>query len=526
MKRPFYIYDNWSTYDELSDAVPLTEELALFQLEQVRRFMANGVKFDAYLMDAYWYEPDWAYRQWRADRWPQGPDRWLRECEEAGLQPGLWFPANTAFELTVPGDWKDSMAADGWGFCCFHGGFLDGFIEVLAHWYSRGIRVFKLDFADFGAAPDQIKVAHLPSEIRVMNVAAYRGALTKFKSTHPDAIFLGFNGFEEVEYMPWTDRPVRQTIDPHWLGVFETIYSGDPRPADVPLPDFWRSVDIYSDHVVRYLNLGGIPLDRIDNCALMLGRTGTCYHRGSSGWLTAWLLSLARGGRVHVTMGNLEAIPQEALGAIAQLQLVFEEAGRPEWKGGLPGKGEWFGYRTPLLETIVNPSIRSIRISSTQSLCYADGASRIDETTVLLGPGGVAVFGDCPPIGLPWKPHAPFSPLDAQWSIDGRKAETTVSTLAGTLVFGFNQVDSQGLAVRSTTGSGPDTPSLGNVLQLSAFIGEVPVEITQTHDRVIWSGISWALGTVTVEKPSEIRLVTLTTDGQVKSILPFVYFHS
>jgi hypothetical protein len=526
VKRPFYVYDNWSTYDELSDAVPLTEELALFQLEQVRRFMASGVKFDAYLMDAYWYDPSSAYRKWRPDRWPEGPDRWLRECDEAGLQPGLWFPANTAFELNVPDSWKDSLAADGWGFCCFYGGFLDGFIEVLAHWYGQGIRVFKLDFADFGAAPDPVRLAHLPSEIRALNIAAYRRALMEFKSTYPDAIFLGFNGFEEVEYMPWTDRPVRRTIDPLWLDVFETIYSGDPRPSDQPLPDFWRSVDLYSDHVVRYLNLGGIPLDRIDNCALMLGRTGTCYRRGSSGWLTAWLLSLARGGRVHVAMGNLEDIPQEALSTIAQLQLVFAEAGCPEWIGGLPGKGEWFGYRTPLLQTIVNPSIESVRLTSSQSLCYADGASRIDETTVLIGPGGVALFGDCPPIGSPWRPLSPLIPLEAQWVIDGRKAGVTVKVDAGHLIFGFKQLDSKGQAVRSTTGSGPDTPSLGTVLQLAAFIGEMPVEIAHIHERVIWSGISWALGLVTVEKPSEIRLEMLTTDGQVNSILPFAYYQS
>src|SRR5271154_5057083 len=98
--RPFYVYDNWSAYDELSDNIALTEELALRELEEIRRLQSHGVKFDAYLMDAYWYDPAGGYRTWRPDRWPDGPDRWLSGCRDAGLQPGLWFPANTCFELS------------------------------------------------------------------------------------------------------------------------------------------------------------------------------------------------------------------------------------------------------------------------------------------------------------------------------------------------------------------------------------------------------------------------------------------
>jgi hypothetical protein len=279
MDRPLYVYDNWSSYDELSDNVPLTEELAMKQFNDVLRLKSHGVKMDAYLMDAFWYAPDGEYIEWRRDRWPDGPDRWLAACTENGILPGLWFTANTCFHFEPPADWLDSLAADNWGFCLFHGGFWRGFLEKLDYWYGRGVRVFKFDFADFGAVPDFLKVKMLPSEIRSRNIAAYRAGLLEFRASHPECVLLAYNGFEEAEFMNRTDLPLRRVLDPAWLEVFDTVYCGDPRPADVPLPYFWRTLDVYADHMVRFLNLGGLSLDQIDNCAFMIGNTGRppCY---------------------------------------------------------------------------------------------------------------------------------------------------------------------------------------------------------------------------------------------------------
>ncbi len=35
--KPVFIYNNWSSYDELSDNIPLTEELAMKELNEVLR---------------------------------------------------------------------------------------------------------------------------------------------------------------------------------------------------------------------------------------------------------------------------------------------------------------------------------------------------------------------------------------------------------------------------------------------------------------------------------------------------------
>jgi len=45
---------------------------------------------------------------------------------------------------------------------------------------------------------------------------------------------------------------IRQTVDLRWLEAFDSLYCGDPRLSDVPAMNFWRTMDIYSDHMVRY----------------------------------------------------------------------------------------------------------------------------------------------------------------------------------------------------------------------------------------------------------------------------------
>src|SRR5580700_2996486 len=35
LRDPVWVYNNWSSYDELSDNIPLTEELAMKELEEI-----------------------------------------------------------------------------------------------------------------------------------------------------------------------------------------------------------------------------------------------------------------------------------------------------------------------------------------------------------------------------------------------------------------------------------------------------------------------------------------------------------
>src|SRR4051812_15912417 len=70
LRDPIWVYNNWSSYDELSDNIPLTETLAIRELDEMIRLARAGVHFDYYMMDAFWFDPDGAYRTWRKPNWP------------------------------------------------------------------------------------------------------------------------------------------------------------------------------------------------------------------------------------------------------------------------------------------------------------------------------------------------------------------------------------------------------------------------------------------------------------------------
>jgi len=92
---------------------------------------------------------------------------------------------------------------------------------------------------------------------------------------------MAYNGYEEAGVQHGTGSPLVKALDRRWLEVFDSLYCGDPRPADVPAMNFWRAKDVYTDHLVRVYEWNDIPLKHIDNAGFMIGTTGTCYNRRS-----------------------------------------------------------------------------------------------------------------------------------------------------------------------------------------------------------------------------------------------------
>jgi hypothetical protein len=154
------------------------------------------------------------------------------------------------------------------------------------------VRLFKFDFANFTIATPAAAKSFSKDEIFRQNCDALRGALLGFKQKNPDVLLAAFNGFGgDTE---GTFAPIRQTVDLRWLGAFDSLYCGDPRFSDVPAMNFWRSMDFYSDHMVRYYEANGVPLERIDNTGCMFGVAGTCYQRRTAAWKNACSCSNTR----------------------------------------------------------------------------------------------------------------------------------------------------------------------------------------------------------------------------------------
>jgi hypothetical protein len=519
-RKPVFVYNNWSAYDELSDKVVQTEVLAMRELDELVRLKRAGVLFDYYVMDAFWFDKNGGYRVWHREHWPNGPDRWLAACKEHGVWPGMWFSTNLIathdgrFLEPVP-EWQDSVATDPNILCLFEGGYLDHLAGSLQLWYDRGVRLFKFDFAYFEAVTAASKGKYTLDEIKEKNKVAFMGMLRRFRGRHPDVLITGYNGFGgEMEN---TFTPFHKTVDPRWLEVFDTLYCGDPRFSDVPMMNIWRSQDNYSDHMVRQFSFNGLPLRRIDSCAFMIGKTGTCYYRATHAWKGMLLLELARGGWMNVYHGNLELLDTADAAWFAKVQRLYhplQVADGIKAMGAIPGTGKpyWFcgGGSAGMVYTVVNAGqeIVSVDLGLTgpARVLYADAGFKPvvaggsltlgSEQLVVVGTG---VYGDAAhDLGTDDGVRVPVKqervPVD--FTIGGKnKIGATVSALSGgTLRIIFQQFGVDGFPVRSWGGSPPDGKKMDQLLTIRCRQGGRDLPLVIEYDKMIWSGLSWAAG--------------------------------
>jgi hypothetical protein len=546
LRKPIWVYNNWSAYDELSDRIPLTEELAMRELAEMVRLQKMGAHFDYYVMDAFWFAPGGAYRQWRKPNWPNGPDRWIAECRRNGIQPGLWFSTNTLVKIDAAPAWKDSLNSKKGAMSFYEGGFLPDFMDVLQFWYDRGIRMFKFDFVDFNAATPEAEKRDLLEAIRSHNVTAFREALHKFRLKNPDVVLDAFNGFGGDVDSTAGPFPFRNPIDARWLEVFDGMYCGDPRPSDVPEMNFWRSVDIYSDHMVRRYEQSGIPLDRIDSTAFMIGNTGTIYYRKTSAWKGMHLLLAARGGWINTVYGNLEFLDATNARWFAKVESIYaplQAEGTTKIFGGVPGDVQPYGFSSQLeqnaIVTAVNPAqcIQEVELpvlfqagapSRPRRLLFRDAGFDpvLTETGIKLGPGQLAAIGygryaDAQfDLGIQDDVRIPNSiaPLTAHFEPSSANSITAIvqPPARGDIRIVLQQKDADGNIRRSWPGAPPDGQSIGKILVLRAEQNGKTLPLEVDYDRVVWSGLSWAAGEIRRGSFAQKDSVTITCTSMEK----------
>jgi hypothetical protein len=526
LRGPIWVYNNWSAYDELSDNIPLTEELAMRELGQILRLRQFGVHFDYYMMDAFWFAPDGAYREWRKPNWPHGPDRWIATCRKNGILPGLWFSTNTLVKINAAPEWHDSLNSKQGSMSFYEGGFLPDFMNVLQHWYDQGIRMFKFDFVDFGAATPQAEKTQSPEEIHSRNETAFREALKKFRQRNPDVVLEGFNGFGGDVESTAGPFPFHNIVDLRWLEAFDALYSGDPRPSDVPETNFWRSVDIYSDHMVRRYEQSFLPLERIDSTGFMIGNTGTIYYRKTNAWKGALLLMMARGGWINTVHGNLEFLDDAMARWFAKAQSIYarlQAFGQTKTFGGIPGDVQPYGFGSfdsqGVIYAVVNPAQRAEQVEMplltrmqkplTQGrILFRDAgfAPVLVGNRIKLGPGQMAlvgygryaaqdfVLGTQEDVIIP----RAIRPLEAHFSaMQTNVIEASITPPAhGDIRIIFHQRGADGYLRRSWPGGPPNGTLMGKVLTIHATQGgkDLPIEIN--YNKMIWSGLSWGAGEI------------------------------
>jgi hypothetical protein len=555
---PIFVYNNWSSYDELSDTVQLTEQLAMKELDEIIRLRRFGVRFDYYVMDAFWFAHDGGYKTWRKSSWPNGPDQWLKRCKDNGLIPGLWFGTNTLVKIDAAPQWENSLNRQRREMSFYEGGFLPSFMGALQFWYDRGIRMFKFDFVDFTAATPEAEKTQSHEETYSRNVDAFRAALKNFRRTNPDAVLVAFNGFGGDIESTASPFPFQHPLDLRWLEIFDSLYSGDPRPSDVPEMNFWRSMDIYSDHMVRRYEQSDVPLERIDSTGFMIGNTGTIYYRKMNAWRGALALMLARGGWVDTVHGNLEFISDDDALWFAKVQSLYmglQAVGRTKTFGGIPGEVKPYGFGSVdsrgMVYTVMNPtqSIEEIEMPPLSRLQPLNEGGRVlfrdagyvavlVGNKIKLGPGQLAVVGFgsyAKPeydLGIQEDVRIPISiqPLAAKFVPDGKNAiKADVSAPGwGDLRIIMQQRGNDGRIRRSSGGAPPNGTTMGKILVLTAWQNDRLLPIDINYDKAIWSGLSWAVGEIRhsamiAGKPLTIRCSSgdkdsVTLDGSVLAV--------
>ena len=545
VRDPAGIYINWAAYDEISDNVPLTEELAMKQFDELLRLRRLGVRFDYYINDAFWYARDGGYRLFRKPNWPKGPDAWLERCRKEGVKPGLWLGVNTLWaQLDPVPEWESSLGPKRMAACLFEGGYLKHYMETMQHWYDRGIRIFKFDFADFQAAPEAVQRKYTKEEIRSKNEAAFRDALFRFREKNPDVMLIAYNGFGGDQ--GGTALPFRKSVDLRWLDVFDSMYCGDPRLADLPAMSFWRSKDVYTNHMALRYGRDNVPLERIDSSSFMIGTTGTCYNRRASAWKGMLLLTLARGGLVNTFYGNLELLSDKDAAWFAKVQAMYfriHALGRFRAFGGVPGEGEPHGFAAidagGSLYTVVNPSqlvltVPLPRFSSHQPnlaggrVLFRDAGFRplLSGDKITLGPEQLALVGygsyaqPAHDLGIQEDVVIPTSieRLPAMFVSEGKDAivATVPAPAAGDLRIVMRQFGPDGAPLRSRGGAPPKGQSMSKIFVLWARQGEKNCPIRIEYDKAIWSGLSWAAGEVRREDFTPGQPVTVRCSSTEK----------
>jgi hypothetical protein len=378
------------------------------------------------------------------------------------------------------------------------------------------------------------------------NSEAFEEALSRFRQKNPDVVLEAFNGFGGVMDSTYYPFPFRDPVDLRWLKVFDSLYCGDPRPGDVPEMDFWRTLDIYSDHQARRYEQAGVPLERIDTTSFMPGKTGTIFSRGFAEWKGSLILMLARGGWINTTYGNLELMSDADRGWFARVQSLFlhlQSEGRIRTFGGIPGEAETYGFGAldsdGSVYVVVNPAqdIAKVEMPLLSAAQHSPGQGRVlfrdagfvprlSGGRIELGPGQMAMVG----FGKYAAPAYEFGveqdvvipqairPVEAEFRSTGKGTiqATIAAPAGGDLRLIMQQYSPDGSLRRTWAGGPPNGTNMGKVFVLKAEQGGRELPVREEYDRVIWAGLSWAVGEVSEKDLRPGTPLTLTFESTEK----------
>ncbi len=415
LSAPIAVYIDGPDSSALPAAPPLSEALALSDINQLARLKESGLRVDYDLLDAYAVAPDGLHPLGRSAAWPDGPDSWVARCRAVGIRPGLRF-SNVAL---LP----DARAP-----AVLEAEILHDFIPALQSWYDRGIRLFALEGLDLTTATPETPAGLTQNNIVAHNLEVLRVALTAFRAKNRGAVLLAIEGPAADPGAPANSpsggNPSMSNSNSRnetsRLGAFLLVSTGPPRASTAPQSSLQRAIDIETDSQIRHDEQFGVSLAHIFTCgfiAVPAGAAGLDKASPPRGWKGAFLLSMARGGWFNALGGSFDSIPTSDVRWMARVQKLFflmQVQGQMHSFGGPPPDGSnmaglpyGFAGATPrgAIYVVVNPS-KAVATLPFPALArdQAPGLGRVlfrdagfspqvTGNAITLGPGQMAVVG-------------------------------------------------------------------------------------------------------------------------------------
>jgi len=359
------IYCDWAAHDELGTLVKpqLTEQLTNSLLDQLQALKSGyGIQFDYYVFDAFWYDPKGAYLTFKKPNWPNGYGPALHRILDLGMKPGLWFDlGGSTLDLKDTASWHGPEKP-----CLSDAELAQVFQNAFAfHIREHSLGMLKFDFANMLCR--HANDASPSLAILEKNADSLLEICRKARDLNPAMVIRAYNSFSRNEMMDSTKYDYQAySISPWWLMWFDSVYSGDPRPSELPSVTSLRdSVNWYQDHVFRGYARSLMSLFTIDDCGTLVGKTSTILYLGAEGFSDSWILDIMRGDLAPIFYGDLTLLTGNdrkfMAGTLRFLREHKDVLANTRPILGIPGRGEVYGYLSHNEEsgfvTLVNPGL-------------------------------------------------------------------------------------------------------------------------------------------------------------------------
>lgn len=381
--RPLKIYSDWGLHDELSDNICLGDKMVKDMIGQIDGLrQKDGVNFDYYLMDAFWWEDGGRYLDFKKSIWPDGISEVTKKLSEAGLKFGLWFDANMGL-VKLPEN-ESSTRGVGGQFCVADKRTVDLLKNaILYHIKNTGIKMIKFDFAYFDCDnPEHEFHAKGGVESKEPAIRNFIEMIRELRAAEPELKILCYNRF--TTDLSWIGSVIKDrsgyAVSPWWAYYVDYVYCGDPRASEIPSEQLDKSIIYYTDAMIKQMRDALLPFDFIDDSGVMCANTGTIYYLGKATLRDGWIMSLCRGSRKLHFYGDLGLLDNTDRAFMKEAEKTFDKISGQRFNTEFilsdPASGKPYGYSTSDgaegIITVVNPSLscETVNISLDE---WADG---------------------------------------------------------------------------------------------------------------------------------------------------------